>query len=70
MSTVVITLTVDSQVGNIADFIAEQLASSVGIATFIGISAIFAVTQYHILAYIKQGKRKEQSQSATPQYNT
>jgi hypothetical protein len=59
ISIVVTTLTVDSQVGNIADFIAEQLASGVGIATFIGIGVIFAVTQYYILSYIKQGKSKE-----------
>jgi hypothetical protein len=32
MSIVIVTLTVDSQIGYIADFIPEQLASSVGIA--------------------------------------
>jgi hypothetical protein len=54
MSIVVVTLTVDSQIGYIADFIPEQLASSVGIATFIGIWILFTVTQYYILAYIKK----------------
>jgi hypothetical protein len=44
MSIVVVTLTVDSQIGYIADFIPEQLASSVGIAAFIAIWTIFAVT--------------------------
>ena len=59
ISIVVTTLTVDSQIGNIADFIAEELASDVGITTFIGICAIFAVTQYYILAYVKHGKSEE-----------
>jgi hypothetical protein len=54
MSIVVVTLTVDSQIGYIADFIPVQLASSVGIATFIGIWTIFAVTQYYVLAYVKK----------------
>jgi hypothetical protein len=59
MSIVVTTLTIDSQLGNIADFITEQLASSVGVITFIGIGVIFAVTQYYILAYVKQVNIKE-----------
>lgn len=54
MSIVVVTLTVDSQIGYIADFIPEQLASSVGIALFIGIWTIFAITQYYILSYVKK----------------
>jgi hypothetical protein len=54
MSIVVVTLTVDSQIGYIADFIPMQLASSVGIAAFIGIWTIFAVTQYYVLAYVKK----------------
>lgn len=54
MSIVIVTLTVDSQIGYIADFIPEQLASSVGIAAFIGIWMIFTVTQYYILAYVKK----------------
>jgi hypothetical protein len=48
MSIVVVTLTVDSQIGTIADFIPKQLASNVGIAAFIGIWTIFAVMQYYI----------------------
>ena len=59
MSIVVITLTIDSQLGNIADFITEQLASGVGIITFTGIGVIFAVTQYYILAYVRQVNIKE-----------
>jgi hypothetical protein len=54
MSIIVVTLTVDSQIGYIADFIPMQLSSSVGIATFIGIWTIFAVTQYYVLAYVKK----------------
>ena len=54
MCIVIVTLTVDSQIGYIADFIPEQLASSVGIAAFIGIWMIFTVTQYYILAYVKK----------------
>jgi hypothetical protein len=54
MSIIVVTLTVDSQIGYIADFIPVQLSSSVGIATFIGIWTIFAVTQYYVLAYVKK----------------
>jgi hypothetical protein len=54
MSIVIVTLTVDSQIGYIADFIPEQVASSVGIAAFIGIWMIFTVTQYYILAYVKK----------------
>src|SRR5918999_879150 len=54
MSIIVVTLTVDSQIGYIADFIPEQLASSTGIAAFIAIWTIFVVTQYYILAYVKK----------------
>ena len=53
MTILAITLTVESQIGVIADFIPEQLASIQGIAGFIGIWAIFTVTQYYILAFIK-----------------
>jgi hypothetical protein len=59
MAIVVVTLTVDSQIGIISDFIPEQLASNVGIAVFIGIWTIFAVTQYYILCHEKQ--QREQS---------
>ncbi|MDQ3976428.1 MAG: hypothetical protein M3264_07875 [Thermoproteota archaeon] len=54
MSIVVVTLTIDSQIGYIADFIPVQLSSSLGITTFIAIWTIFAVTQYYILAYVKK----------------
>jgi hypothetical protein len=58
MSIVVVTLTVDSQIGTIADFIPKQLASNVGIAAFIGIWTIFAVMQYYILSYIKKSNKE------------
>lgn len=45
-------LTVESSIGYIADFIPEQLASTEGIATFIGIFAILVVTQYYVLAFV------------------
>jgi hypothetical protein len=35
---------IDSQIVYIADFIPEQLSSSVGVAAFIAIAIIFAVT--------------------------
>jgi hypothetical protein len=58
MGVVTITLLVDSQIGYVADFIPEQLSSSTGVAGFIGIAIIFAVTQYFILAYIKLSNRE------------
>jgi hypothetical protein len=60
MGVVTITLLVDSQIGYVADFIPEQLSSSTGVAGFIGIAIIFAVTQYFILAYIKLSNRESQ----------
>ena len=60
MGFVIITILVDSEIGVIADFIPEQLSSSVGLATFIGIAIIFAVTQHFILSYIKQSNKEAQ----------
>ena len=40
MAILAVTLTIESQIGTIADFIPEQLDSSQGIAAFIGIWAI------------------------------
>jgi hypothetical protein len=57
MIIVAITLTVESQIGYIADFIPEQLASSAGIAAFIGIFAVFIVTQYYILAIVNYNNK-------------
>jgi hypothetical protein len=58
---VVVTLTVESQIAVIADFIPEQLASSTGIAGFIGVWVIFTVTQYYILAHVKQSNKESRS---------
>ena len=60
MGFVIITILVDSEIGVIADFIPEQLSSSVGLAIFIGIAIIFAVTQHFILSYIKQSNKEAQ----------
>jgi hypothetical protein len=54
MLVVTVTITIDSQIGYIADFIPEQLSSNIGIFVFILIAAIFVVTQYYILDYVKQ----------------
>jgi hypothetical protein len=54
MAVVIFTMIVDSEIGLVADFIPSQLSSSWGIATFIGITIIFAGAQYFILAYVKQ----------------
>jgi hypothetical protein len=54
MLAVIITLTVDSQIGYVADFIPERLSSGTGITIFIIIAAVFVVTQYFILGYVRQ----------------
>ena len=56
-------LTVESQIGTIADFIPEQLDSSQGIAAFIGIWAIFTVTQYYILAFVKHNNKESRTRT-------
>lgn len=54
MLVVIIVITVDSQIGVVADFISEQISSRSGVSIFIVIAVIFAVTQYLILNYVKQ----------------
>ena len=63
MGVVIVTLLIDSQIGYIADFIPEQLSSSFGIAGFIVIAVIFAITQYFILVYIKQSKKETRARA-------
>jgi hypothetical protein len=58
MGVVIITIIVDSEIGLVADFISEQISSNVGLATFVGMAIIFAVTQYFILIYIKQTNKE------------
>lgn len=53
----IVAITVDSQIGYIADFIPEQISSNGGIAVFIAIAVIVSITQYLILAYIKQSNK-------------
>lgn len=63
MGVVIVTLLIDSQIGYIADFIPEQLSSGIGVAGFIGIAIIFAITQYFILLYIKQSNKEAQART-------
>jgi hypothetical protein len=63
MLVVIITIMVDSQVALIADFIPSQLSSGTGIAVFIAIAIIFVVTQYFILAYIKQSNKETRARA-------
>ena len=58
MVVVITAITIDSQIGYIADFIPEQISSNVGVATFILMAIIFAVTQYFILGYVKQTNKE------------
>jgi hypothetical protein len=58
MGVVIITIIVDSEIGLVADFISEQISSNVGLAIFVDIAIIFAVTQYFILVYIKQTNKE------------
>ena len=58
MVVVTITITVDSHIGYIADFIPELVSSNAGVAAFIAIAIIFAITQYLILAYVKQTNKE------------
>lgn len=50
----VVTITIDSQIGYIADFIPQQLSSNSGIVTFIVIVTVTLTIQYLILDYISQ----------------
>ena len=54
MVVVITAITIDSQIGYIVDFIPEKVSSDGGVATFIIMAVIFAVTQYFILGYVKQ----------------
>ena len=58
MLVVTVTITIDSEIGYVADFIPEQVSSNTGIFVFILIAVIFAITQYFILDYVKQLNRE------------
>jgi hypothetical protein len=63
MSVVVVTFLVDSQIGYIADFIPERLATNEGIALFIGIAVVFAVGGILILHYVKAKSKENQARA-------
>ncbi|MFZ0405703.1 MAG: hypothetical protein WAL79_07750, partial [Nitrososphaeraceae archaeon] len=65
MSILAVVLTVESQIGTIADFIPEQLDSSQGIAAFIGIWGIVTVTQYYILAFVKLNNKESRARTGS-----
>jgi len=58
MSILVVAFLIDSQIGYIADFIPERLATNEGIALFIGIAVVFAIGGILTLEYVKT-KTKE-----------
>lgn len=58
MLVTIIVITIDSEIGYVADFIPEQISSRGGVFAFIVIAAIFAITQYFILDYIKQSNKE------------
>ncbi|MGH9978242.1 MAG: hypothetical protein ACRD8Z_20790, partial [Nitrososphaeraceae archaeon] len=58
MVVVIVAISMDSQIGYIADFIPERLSSNVGVFTFIVIAVVFAITQYLILAFIKKSNKE------------
>jgi hypothetical protein len=54
VSIMVAAMMIDSEIGFVADFLAETISSPAGIALFICIAVIFAVLQYFILGYVKK----------------
>ncbi|HEU4446790.1 MAG TPA: hypothetical protein VFR94_19110 [Nitrososphaeraceae archaeon] len=58
MGVVIITIMIDSEIGLVSDFIPERISSSIGLAIFIGIAIIFALTQFFILFYVKQSNKE------------
>jgi hypothetical protein len=58
MLVAIIVITIDSEIGYVADFIPEQISSRGGVFAFIVIAAIFAITQYFILDYVKQSNKE------------
>ena len=53
MLVVTVIITIDSEIGYVADFIPEQISSNTGVFVFILIAVIFVITQYLILDYVK-----------------
>jgi hypothetical protein len=63
MIVVVVIIATDSEIGFIADFIPSQLSSDWGIAVFVTIAIIFAITQYLILAYVRQTNKETRART-------
>lgn len=59
ISIMVVAMMIDSEIGFVADFVAEMISSPAGIALFLSIAVIFAVIQYFIFRYVK--KLREES---------
>ncbi|MGH9976300.1 MAG: hypothetical protein ACRD8Z_10760 [Nitrososphaeraceae archaeon] len=58
MIVVIAAITIESQIGYIADFVPEQLSSNAGIFTFISIAVICMISQHFILQYVKQSNKQ------------
>lgn len=63
MTILVASFVIDSNVGYIADFIPERLATNEGIALFIGIAVVFAVGGILILRYVKTKSKESQARA-------
>jgi hypothetical protein len=59
----IVAFTIESQISYIADFIPDQIGSNEGIAGFIVVLIIFAVTQYFILDFVRQINRQTKLKS-------
>jgi hypothetical protein len=49
---------IDSQIGYIADFIPDKIATNGSMALFIGMNVVFAVGGYMLLSHIKRRKKQ------------
>jgi hypothetical protein len=58
MVVAIIVITIDSEIGYVADFIPEQISSRGGVFAFIVIAAIFVITQYFIIGHVKQSNKE------------
>jgi hypothetical protein len=58
MMIVIATITADSLIGIVADFIPVQLSSRSGVFVFILFAVLLAITQYLIIDYVKQSNKE------------
>ena len=56
-----ITVLIDSQIGYVADFIPNQLSSIWGISAFFSLVIIFTISQYFILAFLKELQKENKN---------